>query len=40
MGVNCKSVGKFKSMMKKMENQVEEKKRLAQGKRGQGKGKG
>ena len=39
MGVNCKSVGKFKSMMKKMENQVEEKKRLAQGKRVQEKGK-
>lgn len=39
MGVNCKPVGKFKSTMKKMENQVEEKKRLAQGKRGQEKGK-
>ena len=40
MGVNCKPVGKFKSTMKKMENHVEEKKRLAQGKRVQEKGKG
>ena len=33
MGVNCKSVGKQKSMMKKMENQLEAERKAAKEKR-------
>ena len=33
MGVNCKSVGKQKSMMRKMENQLEAERKAAKEKR-------
>ena len=34
MGVNCKSVGKQKSMMQKMENELEAERKAAKEKRG------
>ena len=34
MGVNCKPVGKQKSMMQKMENQLEAERKAAKEKRG------
>ena len=33
MGLNCKETGKFKSIMKKMENELEKEKRLAKDKK-------